>query len=160
MKSKVCRMAFGDQESANLVNDEDVGAYIGLCEGFDKVFCHSINFGGLYFLEIMMPTTFALSSRLGDALSTSGIIHLNIHCGHSPHFLQNLQTPSWRRTLERLQVFRIKYIVSVEEVRSSIYHPQQSSYIYSPRTEIIPTHGIILYGLIYSPLALLSRCFC
>ena len=124
MESRVCRKAFGDQESANLANDEDVKAYIGLCESFDKVFHHTINFGGLYCLEIVMPTTFALSSRLGDALSTSGIIHLNIHCGHSPRFLQDLQTPSWRRALQRLQIFCIKYIVFVEEVRPSIYHFQ------------------------------------
>jgi len=118
-------MAFGDQESANLFNDEDVGAYIGLCEGFDKVFCHSINFGGLYFLEIMMPTTFALSSRLGAVLSTSGVIHLNIHCGHRClHFLQDLQTPRWKVALQRLQIFRIKYIVSVEKVCPSIYCSQ------------------------------------
>lgn len=114
--SKICRKAFGDQESANLFDDKDIDKYIGLSRSFDNVFQNSINFGGLRCLEIQIPTTFDLCSSLGDTLSTSGIIHLNIHCGGSPTFTQDLQTPGWRMALQRLQIFRIKYIVSVEEV--------------------------------------------
>ena len=61
---------------------------------------------------------------LGDTLSTSGVIHLNIHCGDSLGFVQDLQMPGWRVALQRLQVFRIKYVVSVEEVCLFIFYSQ------------------------------------
>jgi hypothetical protein len=115
-ESRICRRAFGDQESAQLLDDEDTEEFIGLCKSFDQVFHHTIHFGALYLLEISIPTTFDLCSRLGDALSTSGVIHLNIQCGHSLDFLEFLQTGGWRVALQRLQIFRIKYIVSIEEV--------------------------------------------
>ena len=115
-ESKICRRAFGDQESAQLVDDKDTEEFISLCKSFDQVFHHTIHFGGLYLLEISIPTTLDLCSRLGDALSNSGVIHLNIQCGHSLDFLEYLQTGGWRVALQRLQIFRLKYIVSIKEV--------------------------------------------
>jgi hypothetical protein len=161
-KSKVCRMAFGDQESANLFDDKDIDNFIGLSRSFDNVFQNSINFGGLCCLEIQIPTTFDLCSSLGHTLSTSGVIHLNIHCGGSPAFMQDLQTPGWRMALQRLQVFRIKYIVSVEEVCPFMYScPVLNDCLFIfPRMNKIHIHGIILHGSIYFPPATLSICFC
>lgn len=119
--NKLCRRALGNQERAQLLNDKAIKKYNHKSSRFHTVFQDSngINFGSLYFLEIAMPTDPSLSHALGHTLSLSKVTHLNLCCGHRPDFLQDLQGPNWTAVLERLQVFRVKYIRSMEEVCQS-----------------------------------------
>lgn len=118
--SKLCRRGLGNQERAQLSNDEEIKRFNHRSKRFNAVFQGtSINFGSLYFLEINMPTNPSLSRNLGLILAMSKITHVNLHCGHRQDFLHDLEGPDWTKVFQQLQVFRIKYICSIEEVCQS-----------------------------------------
>lgn len=115
-KSRLCRKALGNQEHAQLVDKDAVRIYILWSLAFNAIFTDNcIAFGSLYFLELHMPTEFDLVVILGDVLSASKIIHLNLLCGHRHDYWQELHTPSWTPFLGRLLILRIKYIRWIEE---------------------------------------------
>ena len=159
--SRLCRRGLGNQEHAHLWNDEEIQKFNHRNKRFNAAFQGTINFGSLYFLEINMPTNPSLSNNLGHALAMSKITHLNLHCGHRQDFLHDLGGPDWSKVFKRLQVLRIKYIRSIEEVcqpscSCGLFFSFLS--IFRRRMKLIPIPGIRLFGFLYCGDALLLRC--
>ncbi|KDR77455.1 hypothetical protein GALMADRAFT_138567 [Galerina marginata CBS 339.88] len=125
--SRLCKRVFGNKESKKLPTDHEIKRYIRRTKEFVKCFgtC-GITFGGLYLLQITMPTDSSLSKALGLTLAMSSVTHLNLHCGENPRFIVDISRPEWANALGRLKILRIKYICSLEENNGEDYpwkHP-------------------------------------
>jgi len=120
--SRLCRKTLGNQEHAKLRDEDAVQIFVQCSLDFNTVFARhdQMTFGSLYFLELPLPTQSDLSIILGDVLSASKIIHLNLLCGHRNDYWQDLHASSWAPLLGRLLILRIKYIRSIEEVNFNL----------------------------------------
>lgn len=120
--SRLCRKTLGNQEHAKLQDEDTVQIFVQCSLDFNAVFaCHDqITFGSLYFLELPLPTQSDLLIILGDILSASKIIHLNLLCSHQNNYWQDLHMSSWALLLGHLLILRIKYVCSIEEVNFNL----------------------------------------